>query len=103
MDINLSGMNGIEAPRRIVSAAPATAVVLISTYALDDLPEEARRCGGPPPGGRDRKSTRLKSSHMSKSYAAFCLKKKKQRMSAPEPREHQPTAVTPSTSGTETV
>jgi two-component system invasion response regulator UvrY len=45
MDINLSGMNGIEATRRIVSAAPATAVVLVSTYALDDLPQEARRCG----------------------------------------------------------
>src|SRR5699024_12049266 len=32
------------------------------------------------PGGRrgDRKSTRLNSSHVSKSYAVFCLKKKKQ-------------------------
>src|SRR5690242_21023804 len=36
-----------------------------------------------PPGphplekGRDRKSTRLNSSHMSISYAVFCLKKKK--------------------------
>src|SRR5690242_20948447 len=27
---------------------------------------------------RDRKSTRLNSSHMSISYAVFCLKKKKQ-------------------------
>src|SRR6266480_7144997 len=27
--------------------------------------------------GRDRKSTRLNSSHMSISYAVFCLKKKK--------------------------
>src|SRR5438477_9181229 len=27
-------------------------------------------------GGRDRKSTRLNSSHMSISYAVFCLKKK---------------------------
>src|SRR6266571_8107343 len=26
--------------------------------------------------GRDRKSTRLNSSHMSNSYAVFCLKKK---------------------------
>src|SRR5438477_2114395 len=30
-------------------------------------------------GGRDRKSTRLNSSHMSISYAVFCLKKKKKR------------------------
>src|SRR5690242_20990661 len=28
--------------------------------------------------GEDRKSTRLNSSHMSISYAVFCLKKKKQ-------------------------
>src|SRR6267142_6747712 len=28
-------------------------------------------------GLRDRKSTRLNSSHMSNSYAVFCLKKKK--------------------------
>src|SRR4051812_49947975 len=27
----------------------------------------------------DRKSTRLNSSHMSKSYAVFCLKKKKKK------------------------
>src|SRR6201990_3756871 len=33
-----------------------------------------RRGGG---GGPDRKSTRLNSSHMSISYAVFCLKKKK--------------------------
>src|SRR4051812_49971831 len=29
------------------------------------------------PGSQDRKSTRLNSSHMSISYAVFCLKKKK--------------------------
>src|SRR5438067_11815258 len=29
-------------------------------------------------GGKDRKSTRLNSSHVSISYAVFCLKKKKQ-------------------------
>src|SRR5690348_17896449 len=33
-------------------------------------------CCQPPP--RDRKSTRLNSSHPSISYAVFCLKKKKQ-------------------------
>src|SRR2546426_7731625 len=35
---------------------------------VDDLPQ----CGG-----RDRKSTRLNSSHLVISYAVFCLKKKK--------------------------
>src|SRR6266487_2173490 len=31
------------------------------------------------PGNRDRKSTRLNSSHPSTSYAVFCLKKKNER------------------------
>src|SRR5699024_12051095 len=30
--------------------------------------------------GRDRKSTRLNSSHVSISYAVFCLKKKKRKL-----------------------
>src|SRR5690242_21485601 len=33
----------------------------------------------PGPELRDRKSTRLNSSHMSISYAVFCLKKKKKK------------------------
>src|SRR5262245_64843094 len=32
-----------------------------------------------PDAGRDRKSTRLNSSHLGISYAVFCLKKKKKR------------------------
>src|SRR5690606_41254575 len=36
-------------------------------------PGEAGRQAG---GGRDRKSTRLNSSHVKISYAVFCLKKK---------------------------
>src|SRR5699024_11339130 len=32
----------------------------------------------------DRKSTRLNSSHVSISYAVFCLKKKKQKRTHPE-------------------
>src|SRR5689334_23829626 len=34
------------------------------------------RAGAPRPDIRDRKSTRLNSSHSSISYAVFCLKKK---------------------------
>ena len=45
MDINLPGISGIEATRRIVAANPGIAVVLLSTYAADDLPEDARSCG----------------------------------------------------------
>lgn len=45
MDINMEPMNGIEATRRIAVSAPATAVVLLSTYDADDLPADARQCG----------------------------------------------------------
>src|SRR5690242_20859638 len=65
----------------------ATATTEIYTLSLHDaLPicqrttpahprdrDPGRRRGA---GGRDRKSTRLNSSHMSISYAVFCLKKK---------------------------
>src|SRR5688500_19695683 len=37
----------------------------------------ALRRVGASPGARDRKSTRLNSSHLVISYAVFCLKKKK--------------------------
>src|SRR5690625_5918364 len=37
----------------------------------------ARRADGSPDRRRDRKSTRLNSSHVAISYAVFCLKKKK--------------------------
>jgi DNA-binding NarL/FixJ family response regulator len=45
MDINLPGISGIEATRRILAAAPETRVILLSTYADDDLPPDARTCG----------------------------------------------------------
>jgi two-component system invasion response regulator UvrY len=45
MDINLPGISGIEATRQIVASAPGTAVVLLSTYAEQDLPADARSCG----------------------------------------------------------
>src|SRR5438034_4522281 len=62
-----------------ISAAPAcrrpsrrTALLPISTRRR--WPKPAERPQPPPP--RDRKSTRLNSSHTVISYAVFCLKKK---------------------------
>src|SRR5207302_9175145 len=46
-------------------------------------PGTSRRSTGAPPAptswARDRKSTRLNSSHVKISYAVFCLKKKKKK------------------------
>jgi DNA-binding NarL/FixJ family response regulator len=45
MDINLPGINGIEAVRRIQEARPQVLAFLLSTYAVTDLPSDARTCG----------------------------------------------------------
>ncbi|HEY8058971.1 MAG TPA: response regulator transcription factor [Acidimicrobiales bacterium] len=45
MDINLPGINGIEATRQIMAAAPDTVVIMLSTYKADDLPSDAADCG----------------------------------------------------------
>src|SRR2546430_15474107 len=68
-----------------------TATTEIYTLSLHDaLPISALQCrnqnpaggagaGAGGPGRRDRKSTRLNSSHSQISYAVFCLKKKKKK------------------------
>lgn len=45
MDINLPGISGIEATRRLVAARPDTVVLLMSTYPASDLPHDARASG----------------------------------------------------------
>src|SRR2546430_7655009 len=55
--------NGIDLAR--VDALPTAAAMSAAAAALGDI------------AGRDRKSTRLNSSHSQISYAVFCLKKKK--------------------------
>src|SRR5436305_7910617 len=68
-----SAMKRLLAPRaRTIAAAP---VVLLLTALLQgvSIPHAAALF----PGKKDRKSTRLNSSHVRISYAVFCLKKKK--------------------------
>ena len=45
MDINMPGMTGIEATRRIVAAHPDVVVFLCSTYDAADLPPSAAASG----------------------------------------------------------
>lgn len=45
MDINMPGINGIEATSRIVADSPDAVVFLCSTYERSDLPEEAGDSG----------------------------------------------------------
>jgi two-component system, NarL family, invasion response regulator UvrY len=45
MDINMAGINGIEATRRITGRHPGILVVLLSTYQAEDLPADARSSG----------------------------------------------------------
>jgi two-component system invasion response regulator UvrY len=45
MDINMDGISGIEATRRITTDHPETRVILLSTYDAEDLPGDARNSG----------------------------------------------------------
>ena len=45
MDINMPGMNGIEATRRIVADDPDVVIILCSTYEIGDLPTDAATSG----------------------------------------------------------
>src|SRR2546427_4896339 len=57
---------------------PPVLVAASGQFATEDpLPDLV--IGESEPEGRDRKSTRLNSSHSQISYAVFCLKKKKNR------------------------
>ncbi|MDQ1404220.1 MAG: two-component system, NarL family, invasion response regulator UvrY [Actinomycetota bacterium] len=45
MDINMPGINGIEAARQILAQRDSTCVILLSTYQADDLPADAVTIG----------------------------------------------------------
>jgi len=45
MDVRMPGMNGIEATRRVLARRPATRVLVLTTYDLDDYAFGALRAG----------------------------------------------------------
>src|SRR6202158_6546228 len=56
---------------------PYTTLFRSARPPADRVMNRCRRTVQPAQGGKDRKSTRLNSSHHRISYAVFCLKKKK--------------------------
>jgi two-component system, NarL family, invasion response regulator UvrY len=59
MDINMGVLDGIEATRLITSENPTVKVILVSTYALDDLPSGARSSGAIAYVNKDELSPRM--------------------------------------------
>jgi two-component system, NarL family, invasion response regulator UvrY len=59
MDINMGAMDGLEATRLITTARPETMVILVSTYAEDDLPAGARASGAAAYVNKDELSPKL--------------------------------------------
>ncbi|WP_425826348.1 response regulator [Streptomyces fractus] len=59
MDVHLPGINGIEAARRITARDEAAVVVLVSTYADEDLPSGASSCGAAGYVRKDRLSPQV--------------------------------------------
>lgn len=45
MDVNLPGINGLEATRRILSAGTGSIVMLLSTYEEEEFTSRAAECG----------------------------------------------------------
>src|SRR6266705_6014127 len=63
----------------MIRRPPRSTLFPYTTLFRSRLPDDPRHPGAPEDreGRRDRKSTRLNSSHRTKSYAVFCLKNKK--------------------------
>src|SRR5699024_11907867 len=80
LDVRLPDGDGVTVCRDIRSMLPDTRMLMLTSYSDDEALYGAVMAGA---SGyilkqiQDRKSTRLNSSHVSISYAVFCLKKKK--------------------------
>src|SRR5699024_11659433 len=75
LNLDAAGARTLELLR---SAEPPTAIITNSDFTAHAVYRAARQAGVRV-GAEDRKSTRLNSSHVSISYAVFCLKKKRRR------------------------
>src|SRR5262245_63204653 len=79
LDLGPSGF-GVHPPVNIFRKGDDVVVRLeVPGFAPEDLSIESREQTLAISGKRDRKSTRLNSSHLGISYAVFCLKKTKKK------------------------
>src|SRR6266851_7276700 len=77
------GVGPLEGPPEVVPVAVDVEAPLARPRRPNRVPLRQEELGQHP---GDRKSTRLNSSHITISYAVFCLKKKKTTLSQPEPK-----------------
>src|SRR5437660_3511881 len=84
--LTILGEDYLAAAFRFAHEADPDAELYYNDYELERAP---KRRGAVELVRRDRKSTRLNSSHVAISYAVFCLKKKKNKPHSSEPRQHQ--------------
>lgn len=59
MDINMGGIDGLEATRLITETDQPPMVILVSTYLLEELPPHARTCGAAAYVNKDELSPRV--------------------------------------------
>src|SRR3712207_7632086 len=75
----ISQMTSLHRLLRLGAQASTTPILPAATNSPNVPKQQGRRTRSPvcPTTSKDRKSTRLNSSHANISYAVFCLKKKK--------------------------
>src|SRR5438034_7441204 len=78
MDLQMPEMDGFQATFNLRTDRRFASLPIIAMTAHATLEERQR----------DRKSTRLNSSHTVISYAVFCLKKKKKKKQNEKPHKH---------------
>src|SRR3989440_1913511 len=95
-------------PQPCSASSPSGATGSAAAVGSDPFPRPANTRRGAGGGTRDRKSTRLNSSHDQISYAVFCLKKKTNKRTRPRrnqraealPKKHEPRRSGAGTDGT---
>src|SRR5262245_12815921 len=74
LDVRMPGRSGLELQRELAAANRQLPIIFITAHADVPMTVQAMKGGAMEFLTKDRKSTRLNSSHLGISYAVFCLK-----------------------------